>query len=151
MDLSSISNDLVLEMFKFLDIQDLESLYKTNKTLNYDVEKYSNQKFKQSWTEVLKQKKCIHCNNLCENEYDKICENCTCDTCWNCFSKVGSENLCIDNCTNVSTCEEYTIFTCIDKCKFNCSVCKKTFNKNNITIDTKTYKKYCNLCFNHSL
>lgn len=151
MSLKNIPSDISIEIFKYLDISDLNSLHKTNKSMNYDIEKYSKQKFKNSWFNILKDKKCIHCKNLCD-ENNKICDECLCDTCWKCFNKVGNENLSVNYFTDelLNSNEEYLIICCTNGCKFNCCICKKKLNQYDVTIDTKKHKTYCSQCFNQN-
>jgi len=97
MSLVKNSNDVNMEIFKYLKISDLLHVYTTNKTLRYDVEKYSTINYNISFRELLLKYKCVHCNNICETSNFKLCDNCTCDTCWNCFDKKGSDKLIINS------------------------------------------------------
>ena len=102
MSLVTNSNDVNIEIFKYLQIEDLLQLYNTNKTLKYDVEKYSKINYNVSFQELLKKYKCIHCYNICETSVFKLCDNCVCDTCWKCFNKTGSDKLIINSTYNNS-------------------------------------------------
>ena len=105
------SNDVNMEIFKYLQIEDLLRLYNTNKTLNYDVEKYSKINYNMSFQELLEKYKCLHCHNICETSNFKLCDNCVCDTCWNCFDKIGSDKLIINSIYEKSG-NNYLYFCC---------------------------------------
>jgi len=142
MSINKISSDLSFEIFKYLNIQDLDNLHKINKCFNFDIEKYSKTFFKNSWSYILNEKTCIHCKNLCSE--NNLCEDCLCDTCWKCFKKVGNEYLFVENFKSNN--EIYPIFACINGCTFTCNKCNKTFSENLISIDTNKCKNYCNHC-----
>ena len=93
MSLTSYPSDLNIEIFKYLEFEDLLNLYKTNKTIIKDIEEYSLITFKKSFKQLYKDYKCLHCNNLCDSIKFKICDYCALDTCWFCYNKVGNENL----------------------------------------------------------
>lgn len=93
MSLTSYPSELNVEIFKYLNFEELINLYKTNKTIIKDIEKYSQITYKKSFKQVYKEKKCLHCTNICHSLEFKICDNCACDTCWFCYNKVGNENL----------------------------------------------------------
>jgi hypothetical protein len=137
--ITNLSNELTFEIFKFLNNEDLNNLYLSNKNTNYDINKYSNIFLKKNWKEYINEKKCINCKSICDN---LICDNCITDTCWNCFKKVGSENLTIKNDK-----DNNLIFCCINKCKYNCNKCDKIYNKKFII--KKNWMIYCNYCLNN--
>jgi hypothetical protein len=136
MNINNLSNDLTFEIFKFLEDEDLNNLSLSNKNTNYDINKYSNTFFKKNWKEYINVKKCVYCKLICD---DFICDNCITDTCWNCFKKVGYENLTIDYDENKNL-----IFRCIYRCKYNCNNCDKSFNEPFII--KKNWKLYCVYC-----
>lgn len=144
MSIVTISSDINLEIFKYLKLDDLISLYKTNKTLVQDIEKYCKNIYKKTFHQVIDDYKCIHCNNICENENFKICDNCTCDTCWNCFNKVGSEYMCLKFDKDEND-RYYPYYGCINKCMYKCDKCKKSYNKKNVIINK--CKIVCLNCF----
>lgn len=141
--ITNLSNDLTFEIFKFLNNEDLNNLYLSNKNTNYDINKYSNTFFKKNWKEYINEKKCIICKSICDDSIcdNSICDNCITDTCWKCFKNVGSENLTVKYDRN-----NILIFCCIDKCKYNCNKCYKIYNKKFII--KKNRMIYCLYCLN---
>ena len=97
------------------------------------------------WNKLLISYKCIHCNNICDNNIFKICDNCISDTCWHCFNKVGYEKLYVSmfNDSYFINCPE---FRCIKQCIYKCNKCNYTFNKNNVYIDKDKCKIFCYFC-----
>lgn len=136
MSLVQYPSDLNIEMFKYLNFEDLLNLYKTNKNIIKDIEKYCQITYKKSFKQVYIDNKCLHCNNLHNNNLNfKICDNCACDTCWICFNKVGNINLWVVSIFNLKDNRYDLMYNCIDSCKYKCIKCKKIYkNKNDITI-----------------
>lgn len=133
MSLTLNSTDINIKIFDYLKFEELLNLYKTNKILITDIEKYTILKYKKSFKELYLDNKCLHCNNLCDHIKFKLCDTCTCDTCWNCYSKVGSINL--------YTRQIYNFYQlkCIEKCIYKCRSCNKSYNgKKNVAIDKCT-------------
>lgn len=133
------SSDINIQTFEYLNFEELLNLYKTNnKILIKDIEKYTFLKYKKSFKKLYLDNKCLHCNNLCDNVKFKLCDTCVCDTCWNCYNKVGSVNLCTrKKRQSINLFQENFFYQieCINACIFNCSSCHRNYNKNDVLID----------------
>lgn len=129
MSLTKCPSDLNVEIFKYLNFEDILNLYKTNKIIINDIEKYCQIIYKKSFKQVYKDLKCLHCNNLSDNIEFKICDNCACDTCWFCFNKVGSINLLFVNILNLKYNRYDLEYKCFGECKYKCVKCKKIYNR----------------------
>ena len=135
----NISTDTNFLIFKYLNFEDLINLHKTNKLFNEDIEKYCKHIYKRPFWKVLYDKKCIHCDNICTNEKFKVCDECTCDTCWNCFTKIGSENIILKYKKDRYKHCYYPYYSCV-KCNYKCKKCKRNYiNKDDVII------KNCNV------
>lgn len=143
MYISLLPNDLISEILKFLEISEIRSLHLTSVSLNKDVEKYSIQIKKMSFNDLIKKYICLHCNNI--HDY-KICNNCITDTCWNCFRKIGQENLKVVNC-NIDGYYSL-IFLCIRNCKYKCKNCLSFYKKEYIWKNEKDFTFVCYFCIN---
>ena len=150
MSLTKNSSDINFEIFNYLTFEELLNLYKTNKTLLSDIEKYSIIKYKKSFKQLYFDNKCLHCNNLCDNVNFKICDYCSIDVCWKCFSKVGSENLRFIYSWDFFLNRTILLPVCIGQCVYKCYKCKCVYNKKDVVI--KNYKSICVCCimFNNS-
>ena len=129
MSLTQYPSDVNVEMLKYLTFEDILNLYKTNKTIIKDIEKYCQITYKKSFKELYKDNKCLHCNNLCDNIQFKICDNCACDTCWFCFQKVGNINLWFMSSSNLLDKRYDLVYKCFGECNYKCVKCKKIYNK----------------------
>lgn len=129
MSLTQYPTDLNIEIFKYLNFEDIINLYKTNKTIK-DIEKYCQITYKKSFKQVYKDNKCLHCNNLHNNSLNfKICDNCACDTCWFCFQNVGNMNLWFMSHFNIKDNRYDLIYKCFGECKYKCVKCKKIYDR----------------------
>lgn len=143
--MNNIPTDINFMIFKYLNFEDLIQLYKTNKLFNRDMEKYCNYTYKRSFSKVLYDKLCIHCNNICSNEKFKVCDNCTCDTCWNCFTKIGSDKMILSYKYDKNIMSFCPYYLCIDYCNYQCKKCKRNYtNKNDVII--KNCRVVCLAC-----
>jgi hypothetical protein len=132
------SSDINIQIFDLLNFGELLNLYKTNnKILIIDIEKYTFLKYKKSFKKLYLDNKCLHCNNLCDNVKFKLCDICVYDTCWKCYNKVGSVNLCTRKKHQLKNFQENIFYQieCINKCIFNCRLCHRSYNKNDVIID----------------
>ena len=131
------STDLNIQIFEYLIFEELLNLYKTNKILITDIERFTFVKYKKSFKQLYIDNKCLHCNNLCDNIKFKLCDMCVLDTCWNCYSKVGNVNLytCQINQLNSYTDHIFYQIKCNSDCNYNCRSCNKNYNKNNVIIE----------------
>ena len=129
MSLTKYPSELNIEIFKFLNFEDILNLYKTNKTIINDIEKYCHLIYKKSFKQVYMDLKCLHCNNLSDNTEFKICDNCACDTCWFCFNKVGNLNLWFMSHFNLKDNRYDLLYKCFGNCKYKCVKCKKIYNR----------------------
>ena len=136
MSLISNPNDINNEIFSYLTFAELSSLYQTNKIINKDIDKFCYKKYKKSFKQLYIDNKCLHCNNLVDNINFKICDNCTLDTCWTCYNKVGNLNLWFMTNWDSSNSIWYPSYKCFGNCIYKCQKCNRKYNnKNDIIID----------------
>ena len=144
MSLITNSSDINIEIFQYLNFEELLNMYKTSKIILKDIDKFTIIKYKKYFKQLYLENKCIHCNNLSENVSFRICDNCALDTCWTCFKKVGSLKLFTfskwDNNLNLW----YPTYKCYKNCIYKCFNCKRDFNKYNIVIKNSVIT--CNTC-----
>ena len=129
------SSDINMEIFIYLTFEELLNMYKTNKTIIKDNEKYTQIKYKKSFKQLYLENKCLHCNNFCDNINFKVCDNCAADTCWTCYNKVGNTNLYFISQFDISLKIWYPSYKCFNKCVYKCKKCKRNYNhESNIII-----------------
>jgi hypothetical protein len=147
MALTKNSTDINLEIFKYLRFEELLNLYKTNKMILSDIEKYSKIQYKKTFKQLYFDNKCLHCINLCDNINFRVCDNCILDTCWFCFYKSDNQNLRFVDNYDYFLKRYISSVKCIGNCIYKCYKCKKIyFDKNNIIIyKCRTICNGCNI------
>ena len=140
------SCDINYEIFKYLNFEELLNLYKTNKILLRDIEKFVFIFYKKTFKQLYIENKCLHCNLLCDNVNFRICDYCALDTCWNCFKKVGNLKLYSFFNWDDKINSWYPTYKCNKVCIYKCYKCKRDFNKNKVII--KNSLIICITCYN---
>jgi hypothetical protein len=128
-------SDINILIFQYMNLKELYNLYFLNKNIKKDIDCYILQKYKKSFKQLLCDYKCIHCFNLCDNIKFKVCDDCTMDTCWFCYSKVGSLNLLLYSYYNVQDKRIDYVYKCDHKCNYKCINCRKIYNKNDVHVN----------------
>lgn len=143
------SSDINIEIFTYLTFEELLNMYKTNKTILKDIEKFTQIKYKKTFKQLYFENKCLHCNNLCDNIEFKICDNCVTDTCWTCYNKVGNINLFLVTNFDNSLKTWYPSYKCFRKCTYKCKNCKKKYSsKSDVIINQSIVKCISCHCLN---
>ena len=140
--LNVIPHEVNYIIFEYLDINELINIMLSCKTLKYDIEKYSLKIKKKIFIKLINQYKCINCPKISYN-ISKLCDSCTMDTCWECYTKPGNEFL-----ETHVTFENYIILKCHYGCKYKCFICNNFYKKKYIKKDENKYKITCMFCEN---
>uniref|UniRef100_A0A6C0I5Q8 F-box domain-containing protein n=1 Tax=viral metagenome TaxID=1070528 RepID=A0A6C0I5Q8_9ZZZZ len=125
-------------IFQYINLKELYNLYFSNKNIKKDIDHYILQKYKKLFKQLLHENKCIHCFNLCDTVKFKVCDECTLDTCWFCYSKVGFLNLLLCSHFNVQDKRIDYVYKCVHKCDYKCNKCKRIYNKDDVCVNNST-------------
>ena len=141
------SNDIVHKFLSYLDLDDLECVSVTCKSLNRDSKKFCEKYKREKMNKLLVKHTCKNCDNLSYDNDKQVCLDCYMHMCDNCYTFRNCPNEFIktriddnDPCMGYrKVCHDYCVYRCY-KCK-TCDV--KSFMYLNDYVNLKTICSGC--------
>ena len=142
------SNDIVYKIMGYLDLDDLEYVSSTCKSLNTDSKQFCEKHKKEKMKKLITEHSCKNCNNLSYNNTKQVCNECYIHMCENCYTfrdhpfefiKIPID---LDNpyMGYRKVCHDYCIYRC-HKCKYYSDIHTMFLN------DYVNLKTICSSCY----
>lgn len=147
-NLNTTSSDIVCNIMKYIDIQELKSVSMTCKNLKNDCKTFSKKIKKCELHELIENHTCRFCHNTGYDITSNICTECYLHTCNNCFITRN----CIEELISVPVNENDLCYgymkICNDYCLFKCHKCKTCDDRHELFLnDYINFKTICIDCF----
>ncbi len=146
--LTSSSNDVIHKIMDNLDLDDLECVSFTCKSLNYDSKKYCEKYKKEKINKLIVEHTCRNCDNLSYFNERQVCLDCYIHMCENCYTIRNYPNEFIKTPIDVDDlCLGYRK-VCHDYCIYRCYKCRTCDVQSNMFLnDYVNFKTICACCY----
>jgi len=146
--MTTLSNDIVHKIMNYLDLDDLECVSHSCKSLNYDSKKFSDKYRNEKLNKLITEHTCKNCDNLSYDNDKQVCLDCYIHMCGNCYTfrnhpnefikiPIDSDDLCLGY---RKVCHDYCVYRC-HKCRMYSDIHTMFLN------DYVNLKTVCSSCY----